>query len=86
MLRMPEVEGCDRGVILSTPKGHYLHLQAAGAQLIAVNDYRRTANTYEELIPGYRLVEVTEMTAGDTPGVMDAAHAGRFVSIAYLPV
>ena len=81
----PHPEGRHREVILSTPKGHYLTLQAAGAQLIAVDDYRHAANTYEELIPGYRLVEICEMLAGDVPGQMDPAHAGRFVSIAYLP-
>ena len=82
----PCPEGYHREVILSTPKGHYLTLQATGAQLIAVDDYRAVANIYERLIPGYRLVEICEMLAGDVPGKMDPAHAGRFVSISYLPI
>lgn len=82
----PETEGFKRSVIQSTPKGHYLTLQATGAQIVAVDDHRRASNTYEELLPGYRLTMIAEMEAIDDAGKPVPELKGRFVSIEYLPV
>lgn len=82
----PETEGFKRSVTHTTPKGHYLTLQAKGAQIIAVDDYRRASNTYEELLPGYRLTRIAAKKAIDEDGAVINAMRGRFVSIEYLPV
>ncbi len=48
-------------VLQSTPKGHYLLLKKRNAQIIVVDDWRPTAGTYADLLPGYEMLETEEL-------------------------
>jgi hypothetical protein len=63
-------------------KGHYLWLERDLAQIIAVDDHRPAAGTYNDLLPGYRLIEVAQLPLTGEP---DATNKNKsFVSIKYV--
>ena len=69
-----------RAVVRDTPKGHYIGLDTHKAQIIVVDDYRPSAGMYDDLVPGYRLARIFEMTPGDDD---EAPLPHKFVSVEY---
>ena len=60
------------------PRGHYLYLDEYHAQIIAVDDHRPTAGTYDDLLEGYDLTQVSVLPDPD-----QNAPGRIFVSIVY---
>ena len=68
-------------VIQATPKGHYFAFCVDEAQVVAVDDYRSSPGTYDDLLQGYG-VDAVEVMPVVQPATADL-H-GRFVRIHYL--
>lgn len=68
-------------VVQATPRGHYFALCVDEAQVVAVDDYRSSPGTYDDLLQGYEVdaVEVMPVVQPNRPDLQ-----GRFVRIHYL--
>jgi hypothetical protein len=77
--------GDNFAVTLDTPKGHYLWLKCEyTAQIVAVDDYRPSAGTYNDLLPGFRLSAVSRLGIYN-PG-NDDEIARRFAARTYTSI
>lgn len=72
-----------------TPKGHYLNLgiYGLGAQIVAIDDFRSETSTYDDLIPGFKLMKIVEMEivlkGDETPKYCAELKSRKFISIEY---
>lgn len=70
-------------VVEETPKGHYIGYWHDGIRIIAVDDHRRTAGVYDDLVQDYVLMSVCILPLASEVPLDHPARNRSFVVIHY---